>query len=33
MSESLIAYLATLIVPSVVICFILWCCTRGDNND
>lgn len=33
MSESLIAYLATLIVPSVVLCFILWCCSRGDGND
>jgi hypothetical protein len=33
MSESLIAYLATLIVPSVVLCFILWCFIRGDGND
>ena len=33
MSESLIAYLATLIVPSAVLCFILWCCTRSGDND
>ena len=33
MSESLIAYLATLIVPPAFLCFILWCFIRGDGND
>lgn len=33
MSESLIAYLATLIVPFVFIGFIVWCFIRGDGND
>jgi len=33
MSECLIAYLATLIVPLVFIGFIVWCCGGVDGND
>lgn len=33
MSEILIAYIVTLLAPLVFVGFIVWCCSRGDNND